>query len=551
MIVQCPSCSTGFNLPDKHITPKGAKLRCSKCNHVFRVRRVEGAQEIQFFYKPEDEASNIESGTHIQSRTQIGLATSDSIAAASPLPAGPTLSGDQDVPDADEGNSTSFGFGQRIQAPQTGQPEPSASPFVAPAVASPFGNLTPTSSDDLNPFGGDAENPHTIDLFEGDADPFADVFKGLTAGGGIRDSFSDLSQVSEADLAPSEGILKPSQPRALQRPGTQAPEHTSQEHAPAPVPQSNPLLEKTASEDIWAQGGQASSVMVQADDLVDESFGQDGPVFDAAQGIVEAKEANIPPRQPSRPPGRVSQQTFADTPSAKQGSALPQQPPPSPTRGPAAPRQEVWPSDLEAPIGVVGKSGAQKLVNTLFIFGVLTTLFLGFVASQNDMHLDFLHAGDMVKHAFGSGTYTPRQEWAPMRSKPAVAVAPPKDAIRPENIWVEKVATKQGEMLVLRGMMRNFSPQEFVDVKVRGVMLNEKGKILQEQAVHLGSLATNDALAQAPDLAGAKELLPTSSSALKGGSTQPFTVIFDSSADPDAGIFYRVDVAKQVSTNDL
>ncbi len=58
MIIQCPDCSTGFNLPDKHITPKGAKLRCSKCSYVFRVRRNTPESEIEFFFKPEDEAAN-------------------------------------------------------------------------------------------------------------------------------------------------------------------------------------------------------------------------------------------------------------------------------------------------------------------------------------------------------------------------------------------------------------------------------------------------------------------------------------------------------------
>jgi predicted Zn finger-like uncharacterized protein len=53
MIVRCPECSTGFKLPADRVGPKGAKVRCTKCDHVFRVRVVDGEPEI--FYKPGEE----------------------------------------------------------------------------------------------------------------------------------------------------------------------------------------------------------------------------------------------------------------------------------------------------------------------------------------------------------------------------------------------------------------------------------------------------------------------------------------------------------------
>ena len=36
MEVQCPHCSSRFNLPDKLVKP-GAKLRCSGCKNVFTL----------------------------------------------------------------------------------------------------------------------------------------------------------------------------------------------------------------------------------------------------------------------------------------------------------------------------------------------------------------------------------------------------------------------------------------------------------------------------------------------------------------------------------
>jgi len=37
MIITCASCLTKFNLDDSRISPKGVKVRCSRCKHVFYV----------------------------------------------------------------------------------------------------------------------------------------------------------------------------------------------------------------------------------------------------------------------------------------------------------------------------------------------------------------------------------------------------------------------------------------------------------------------------------------------------------------------------------
>ncbi len=38
MIVQCPNCGTKYNLPEERIGPNGAKVRCTRCTHVFQVQ---------------------------------------------------------------------------------------------------------------------------------------------------------------------------------------------------------------------------------------------------------------------------------------------------------------------------------------------------------------------------------------------------------------------------------------------------------------------------------------------------------------------------------
>ncbi|MBL8922216.1 MAG: zinc-ribbon domain-containing protein [Myxococcaceae bacterium] len=39
MIVKCEQCQTKFKIPDDKVTDKGVKVRCTKCNHTFRVTK--------------------------------------------------------------------------------------------------------------------------------------------------------------------------------------------------------------------------------------------------------------------------------------------------------------------------------------------------------------------------------------------------------------------------------------------------------------------------------------------------------------------------------
>ena len=68
MIIRCPECSTGFNLPDERVSEKGVKLRCSRCSHVFRVRAGEG-DDVEIFYQDED---NAEEGAEVTSSEDAG-----------------------------------------------------------------------------------------------------------------------------------------------------------------------------------------------------------------------------------------------------------------------------------------------------------------------------------------------------------------------------------------------------------------------------------------------------------------------------------------------
>lgn len=60
MIITCASCLTKYRLEDSRISPKGSKVRCSRCHHVFYVvpppeTREEVAEKFESFAKYHEE----------------------------------------------------------------------------------------------------------------------------------------------------------------------------------------------------------------------------------------------------------------------------------------------------------------------------------------------------------------------------------------------------------------------------------------------------------------------------------------------------------------
>jgi predicted Zn finger-like uncharacterized protein len=53
MIVTCASCLTKFHLDDSRIPPKGVKVRCSRCKHIFFITpSVEGGEKASSAFEP-------------------------------------------------------------------------------------------------------------------------------------------------------------------------------------------------------------------------------------------------------------------------------------------------------------------------------------------------------------------------------------------------------------------------------------------------------------------------------------------------------------------
>jgi len=57
MIITCPQCLTKFNLEDGRVPDGGAKVRCSKCQHIFQARKEPLGQPAPSFEIPPKELS--------------------------------------------------------------------------------------------------------------------------------------------------------------------------------------------------------------------------------------------------------------------------------------------------------------------------------------------------------------------------------------------------------------------------------------------------------------------------------------------------------------
>lgn len=59
MIVTCPNCTTRYNLPDSKIPAGGAKVKCSKCAHVFKAELPPASpeEEVENLFDEESQAA--------------------------------------------------------------------------------------------------------------------------------------------------------------------------------------------------------------------------------------------------------------------------------------------------------------------------------------------------------------------------------------------------------------------------------------------------------------------------------------------------------------
>lgn len=181
-----------------------------------------------------------------------------------------------------------------------------------------------------------------------------------------------------------------------------------------------------------------------------------------------------------------------------------------------------------------GSSGVQRLANALLIGLLVAGGFVAIVAAQNDWLVDFKQFGHMMAVAFQGETFEPREKWTKVEKVPITQTDDSPVEIR--NVFAQTVTLDEGQsdesVLVLKGTAKNIAREDFLGVKLRGKVYDERGKNIKETVTHLGADLPPSEIASLDSSSGIDGLLPKESSRLSADETEPFTVIFDSVPTP-------------------
>lgn len=603
MIIACPACTTGFNLPETHLRTKGAKLRCSKCSHVFRVRLGKDDQP-EIFYRDGEEPAPGFGESRERSQTMLGL--------GSMLDDNPkTVDLDAQMQaDQNKLNRTSVGMPRGVMTggsglfnlPGGGQSAPFPAAASGPAsraqvsskeASSPGFNALPsfgeTRTDDGQFDFSAVEMPRsatahggTLKLFDEPAAQEAaskdDLFEGAFASGTDDefdfDPFTELSTAHE-DAAPKKSaqsaeaapILEAGQP--LLHPARQQPPTHHDQGAPPPKPKLASAFDFGAV-DLPREDEKKPSAMPMfqsADELVDPNFGMDAQAFDPQQGIIGGP-AKAPPQQPSSRPG----------PGASAGPPLQldipgnyaappttgQRPGAVPSAGAPAAQAPAREPSLELAPHRIGGSGVQKAANLVLITMIVLMGFFGLVAGLNDGMIDFKNFGHMIDVAFGGKTYSPRPEWRGAAPVEAAKAAEDQDAklatpeskandgptlrLKPEGTWAQVADLgRRKQALVVRGRALNQSPDAAEAIKARVViaLAASPAEELASAEAFVGAWLGDKELKKAKDAKSAQALLPEQATTIEPKGDVPFTVIFDEIPDAisdNKEVIYRVEL---------
>jgi predicted Zn finger-like uncharacterized protein len=589
MIVRCPECSTGFKLPKEKITTKGVKLRCSKCSHVFRIRSTDDG-DTEIFYTdadggpPESDSDDEVVSDSKGSKTQFGMPNvnkgeqdSGPVAGAGGAAA---ASADEDADEESEEEEDVDEAAASRSAQPDYNPFPHAGDSIKPKKESRFqsssAKLEEDASDDEDdgeeasdepPGDAQAEQQEEgIDLFDDDEDEELEVEEDPFEGAFDEDAISGDSEKTMQAAGPAATKDKKEQQReaatasddeASQQPASQPAKKDQgrQASGQADATQQGPEMDEVPTDDdsaFWSQ--QQESGFGSAEDMVDPSFGEDGAYFDAQQGKVDqgpkkpkGTEKGPPgggPGQPSRAPAKSPQQGGASARGQQQtgdggggGQAK------SPSTG-SANKKTSW--DVEQPIEphTVGGSGMQKAANFLLITLIVVGLFFAVLAAMADGFIDFKRLPHTLEVAFQGEDFEPRDGWIPER--PKVEKAPVEDPIRFQGVVGNVLDSDEGQMLAIRGRVKNVDETPYEGVRVRAMLQDANGRVVTEQEAYVGKRLSLDDVLAVESTDELQQMMPKQSPNVEPNASQPFTIVFPKIPErlqKSADLSYKVEMA--------
>lgn len=521
MLIRCPQCGTGFNLPAEKIPAKGAKVKCSACTHTFRVRVEHG--EAVFFYKRGEQPTGqtmigapSEDGifgdldppdgseaSDADASTQFGLParSKSSKAGYDPFPLAKSAeSGERAI--THEANQTQLlgsaasegGRGQREQDPPPGLHDPNERTLLGTptsAGAAPRRRVVPPptpvalSRDTPEPFGADGIDLFD-DLLEDDEDEVFDPF-----GSAFDEPVGDV------------GLLLPSTPSSAD---DLEPFDAGLE-ARSDVGISEADFLRGGARPAFGSSPFGDSPFGDPSELVDMSA--DRPSFDPNEGVVHAKRAQPEQRAATsrRPEPRSERPADERQPPATSTAERIRRPAPA------------YVHELGA------TSSLRRTADAVFIAIVVMIAFVALVAARAGGFVDFARFGHMLEVAFTEQEFIPREAWTQVVEIPPPD-PPPDEPLRIENLRAMQKQVGKETVLVVSGRVRNYSLEEFKAVKVKAVVTRGE-KVLATRVELTGQQLDAAAFAKAKTVEAATKAVTSKLPDVGKEGTTYFVIVFD------------------------
>lgn len=488
MIIDCPECSTGFKLPDERVTSDGTKLKCSKCDHIFRVRDG-GGEEPEIFYKDKDKKANADNddsgGDDPFASAGLDLSPGKSSAfgdldeeeeddSTSPFDVDSDVSELEEVAEQSE-EAVAVAEEESEEAEEDSHKETIVDPDVQQHSEDDEGD--PDEELEL-------DDDEDEDAEEAEEDP--------SLGGGSSGRFGNPEEHVDPSFGEGGEYFDPDE-------GKVGPEQRADE------PQTN-----SASADPAAD----SEPDLELDTSGPAGPGPGGPPPGASGPPPTAASTGGPPT------GGATPAPSADSGGTAEGTDQPAQRAAAPTPSP----DPMFDDDL-APHNIGGSTG-KKVAISLLLLSLVVIGFAGVVAYLNDGFIDFKSPEEMLEVAFADGEYTPREEWS--SDVPETRIVAPTEPIEVEGVHGELVTLGDGTPLfVVQGMVRNHEDERVSDIELRASIKTSEGRTMREID---GSLTGDVAIGEFREFGSLDEideLLGQGEESLSSGDVRPFTLVFE------------------------
>lgn len=443
MIIQCAQCKARFRLDDSKVSDAGIKVRCSKCKHIFVVKREPPVEEadLDVLLQGLDTSS---AGTAIASgaaTAAVGAAEQEALAAESAMP--------------------------------------SAQSSCGAAVEEPSASAVAESSGELEGFSFGEESPETEKMV---AD-FGEEFRPEEPFGDI-----EFDRDASTDVAIPHGPVLSVQDSALSGPGMPHEEGGTHDEEEISFGEVSPEAFAAATDvsSAGAEGSEEEEISFEFEEDEEGDYGEAAAAEESAAGDVDFGEIDFGIEDTEAEPSRGAAVIFPIPPDPEVAVVSESEPVAvDPFAGDAVESSvPIANGEGGPPLGIAsrrkGKSLLPVAVITLSVLVIVALAGFGFY---------FFKEGPEALNRLGVGFLA---EWFGMESREEGAIS--LDKVSGAYI----VNSEAGELFVIRGEAVNNYRKPRAAIQVRGALMGAGGQAIVQKVAYCGNSLTDDQIATLP-----------------------------------------------------